>query len=158
MQSSRSPPSHMEQAHSTSMVTAAGHTCHAKLKGRLGNGCGHLGGDLPQLPQLWVDFGSRNLLWGDCTQARSALVKHMHFVQVVQDVIKTLHQGTDRQSSMVSRCRQRMHIPHRSPPTIVCQGSCSCYEHFIFDGLGLYQYCSKADTFRQGGMVTSPEG
>ena len=46
-----------------------------------------------------------------------------------------------------------MQIPVKKPPTIICQGSCSCYEHFILDGLGLNQNCSKADTFRQGGML-----
>ena len=77
LQSSRDADSHLEhavQARSTSVGTAAGHTCHAKLEGRLGNSCGHFGGDLPQLPQLWVDFGSRDLLWGDCTQGKSAVV------------------------------------------------------------------------------------
>ena len=76
--------------------TAAGHTCHAKLKGRLGNGCGHLGGDLPQLSQFWVDLGSRNLLWGDCTQARSALVRSIvALCRWYTGVSKPLHQGAD---------------------------------------------------------------
>ena len=110
----------MEQAHSTLMVTAAGHTCNAKLKGRLGNGCGHLGGDLPQLPQLWVDFGSRNLLWGDCTQARSALVKHMHLVQVVQDVIKTHRQaGQHGQPLQAENAYSTQITTHHSLPGLV---------------------------------------
>ena len=53
--------------------------------------------------------------------------------------------------------QEHLHVPVNTPPTIVCQGSCSCYEHLILDGFGLHQNCSKADTFRQGGMVKSPK-
>ena len=67
----------------------------------------------------------------------------------------SLCQGTGRHSSS---CKQEMHLPVKTAPTIVCQGSCCCYEHLILDGLGLYQDCSKANTFRQGGMIMTRKG